>query len=88
MSSKPSSSRRDGTIVARQFIAGDRCAMFQFFVPQGALGDEDGSLGRLFPAMNCRATHGMSLRDNSACAIIQPYFDAYAPKSPFTKGGL
>jgi|WetSurSiteA1Bulk_404760.scaffolds.fasta_scaffold105176_1 hypothetical protein len=75
-------------IVARQFIAGwpmiDDSVLCPREAPEGPillapLGDKKGSLGRSFPAMNRRATIGMSLRDNSFSATAQLCFSSYAP---------
>ncbi|MGB6066166.1 MAG: hypothetical protein WBG50_15305, partial [Desulfomonilaceae bacterium] len=44
----------------------------------GRPGDEESTLGRLFPAINRRATIGMSVQDSNASAINQPYSKAYA----------
>jgi hypothetical protein len=38
--------------------------------PSGAPGNEEGFLGRLFPAINRRATIGMSLRDVCHLSLI------------------
>jgi hypothetical protein len=40
------------------------------FILRAPLGDEEGSLARSFPAMNCRATIGTSLRDEEGSELI------------------
>jgi hypothetical protein len=69
--------------------------MIQFFIPgwgrrinpSAPTGDEKGYLRRSFPAINRRAILGMSLRDNNAGAIIQPFCTELSILGAFVQHG-